>query len=71
MTTGGERFTTLVTRFLQQLAVRKPSPHTVAAYRRDLEGIGRRLCLICGHGDDLDALTLGDLQRPALRAAFA
>ena len=71
MTPGGDRFTTLVTRFLQQLSVRKPSPHTVAAYRRDLEGIGRRLCALCGHGDDLDALTLDDLRRPALRAAFA
>ncbi|MFN0027316.1 MAG: tyrosine-type recombinase/integrase [Acidimicrobiales bacterium] len=66
-----DRFTEWVNRFLQHLAVRKPSPHTVAAYRRDLEGVGRRLCGLCGHGEDLSALTIGELSRPALRGAFA
>ncbi len=64
-------FTEWVSRFLQQLAVRKPSPHTVAAYRRDLDGVGRRLAGLCGYGDDLEALLLEDLSKRALRAAFA
>ncbi len=68
---SGNRFTDWVARFLQQLAVRKPSPHTVAAYRRDLEGVGRRICVALGHGEDLDRLELGDLDKVTLRAAFA
>ncbi len=71
VTHSGEKFTEWVARYLQQLAVRKPSPHTVAAYRRDLEGVGRRVADLCGHGNDVEALTLGDLQKQVLRAAFA
>ncbi len=71
VTHSGEMFTEWVDRFLQQLAVRKPSPHTVAAYRRDLEGLGRRVAKLNGHGDDLQALSLEDLHKHALRAAFA
>jgi site-specific recombinase XerD len=67
----GNQFTEWVARFLQQLAVRKPSPHTVAAYRRDLEGIGRRIASAAGHGHTVEQLVLEDLDRPALRAAFA
>lgn len=67
----GNRFTEWVSRFLQQLAVRKPSPHTIAAYRRDLEGIGRRIAAESGYGSDLDALCVEDLDKHALRAAFA
>lgn len=43
----------------------------MAAYRRDLEGIGRRLSTLRGSGDDLSSLTLDDLDHQALRAAFA
>lgn len=68
---SGNRFTEWVSRFLQQLAVRKPSPHTVAAYRRDLEGVGRRVAAQCGYGEDLELLQLDDLSKRALRAAFA
>ncbi|MCC6436644.1 MAG: tyrosine-type recombinase/integrase [Acidimicrobiales bacterium] len=71
MSSSGNRFTEWVSRFLHHLAVRKPSPHTIAAYRRDLEGIGRRIALAAGHGEELDELTLDDLDKPALRAAFA
>ena len=71
MSDSGGGFTELVSGFLQQLAVRKPSPHTIAAYRRDLEGIGRRIASGSGHGDDLDQVHVEDLHRHALRSAFA
>lgn len=66
---GGDSFSTWVAHFLQQLSVRKPSPHTVAAYRRDLQGIGRRIATAAGI--ELDGLHLEHLDRSALRAAFA
>lgn len=59
----------LFERHLHDLAVRKPSPHTVAAYRRDLHGVGRRLA--AARGAQLDGLTLADLDRTSLRRAFA
>jgi integrase/recombinase XerD len=59
----------LIDRHLQDLVVRKPSPNTVAAYPRDLEGIGRRIAAASGRR--LDQLTVGDLDRTALRRAFA
>lgn len=59
----------LIERHLQDLAVRKPSPHTTAAYRRDLHGVGRRLA--AAQGGQLDALTVSALDRTALRRAFA
>ncbi|ADB32600.1 integrase family protein [Kribbella flavida DSM 17836] len=43
---------------------RKDSPHTTAAYRRDLAGITALLT------DDPDSLQVEDLTAPALRAAF-
>jgi site-specific recombinase XerD len=52
------------------LGAAKPSPATLAAYRRDVEGIGGRLAAL----EDLTGLGgvgLRDLSRPALRAAFA
>jgi hypothetical protein len=39
----GDPFRTLVEAFLWALGTTKPSPHTVAAYRRDLLGIGTRI----------------------------
>jgi integrase/recombinase XerC len=61
----GER----VEEYLQHLGIRKPSAHTLAAYRRDLEGIGRRIAARCDC--ELDALPLDAVTKPALRAAFA
>jgi integrase/recombinase XerC len=52
------------------LGAAKPSPATLAAYQRDVEGIGARLAVLEDLGD-LEAVRLGDLERPALRAAFA
>jgi site-specific recombinase XerD len=48
----------------------KPSPATLAAYRRDVEGIATRLAALEDLGD-LDGLTVADLDRTALRAAFS
>jgi integrase/recombinase XerC len=56
------RVETLIEDFLGARAVRKPSEHTLLAYRRDLTAV---LKLI---GDDV---TLGDLSPKALRSAFA
>jgi integrase/recombinase XerC len=71
---SGRLFTELLTRYLQQLDIRKPSPNTTAAYRRDLVGIARRLVGPVA-GDDpaaaLRALTVDDLTKSALREAFA
>ena len=53
----------LVEEYLGARAVRKPSVHTLAAYRRDL---GLIVGLIPG-----ESVTLGDLSPRALRAAFA
>ncbi|MGH9068660.1 MAG: tyrosine-type recombinase/integrase [Acidimicrobiales bacterium] len=61
-------FPELVEAHLRALGTRKPSPHTLAAYRRDLHGVGHRLA---GAGGDLDELRLGDLTKGALREAFS
>jgi integrase/recombinase XerC len=53
----------LIAEFLAARAVRKPSVHTLQAYRRDLESVVRLV-----PGDDV---TLGDLSPRALRGAFA
>lgn len=53
--------------WLTNLGAAKPSPATLAAYRRDLAGVGRRLAEL----EELDVVTLADLRRPALRSAFA
>jgi site-specific recombinase XerD len=56
-----------VTAWLTDLGAAKPSPNTLAAYRRDLAGVTARLRELEG----LDEAHLDDLVRPALRAAFA
>src|SRR5690349_23178376 len=53
---------TLIEDFLGARAVRKPSEHTLMAYRRDLTTVLRLI------GEDV---TLGDLSPKSLRAAFA
>ncbi|MFN0089098.1 MAG: tyrosine-type recombinase/integrase [Acidimicrobiales bacterium] len=65
----GPMFAELITRFLHDFGTRKPSPNTVAAYRRDLQGVGRRLAAIVEVAPE--ALRLGHLTKPALRQAFA
>jgi integrase/recombinase XerD len=62
-------FPTLIDRHLHDFSVRKPSAHTVAAYRRDLEGVGRRLAAAADV--PLEGLGLEHLTRSALREAFA
>src|SRR5690348_18088914 len=48
----------------------KPSPATLLAYRRDVQGVAGRLAVLEGIGE-LGDLSLPDLERSALRAAFA
>jgi integrase/recombinase XerD len=59
-----------VSGWLVNLGAAKPSPATLAAYRRDVEGIASRLAALEDLGDAAD-LTLPDLERTALRAAFS
>ncbi len=59
----------LIERHLDDLAVRKPSPHTVAAYRRDLHGVGGRVATAAGR--PFVTLVVADLHRTTLRRAFA
>jgi integrase/recombinase XerC len=56
-----------VAAWLTDLGAAKPSPNTLAGYRRDLTGITNRLTDLEG----LEEAHLDDLVRPALRAAFA
>lgn len=53
--------------WLVTLGAAKPSAATVAAYRRDVDGVTKRLAEL----DELDEVTLANLDRQALRAAFA
>jgi site-specific recombinase XerD len=62
--------TDVVAAWLVNLGAAKPSPATLAAYRRDVEGVGGRLAVLEDRGD-LTTLGLEDLDRSALRAAFA
>ena len=56
--------------WIVNLGAAKPSPATLLAYRRDVEGIGDRLAVLEDLGEFAD-VALADLERPALRAAFA
>jgi integrase/recombinase XerC len=60
----------VITAWLVHLGAAKPSPATLAAYRRDVEGIAARLAALEDLGS-LGDLRLDDLQRSALRAAFS
>lgn len=61
----------LIEDFLTARATRKPSPHTLAAYRRDLYAVAT----LIADGDatplPLDELSITDLSPRVLRAAFA
>ncbi len=61
------RFSELVDAWLYHLGTTKPAANTVAAYRRDLEGIARRIAADA----DVAVLHVEDLSKDALRAAFA
>ncbi|WBB80808.1 tyrosine-type recombinase/integrase [Micromonospora sp. WMMD882] len=64
-------FLVLVEEFLVARATRKPSPHTLDAYRRDLVGVARLAAERAATPLPLDALTITDLSPRLLRAAFA
>ncbi|MHB1930082.1 MAG: tyrosine-type recombinase/integrase, partial [Acidimicrobiales bacterium] len=53
--------------WLTDLGAKKPSPNTLAGYRRDIEGVAGRLQELEG----LAVVTVADLDRSTLRAAFA
>jgi integrase/recombinase XerC len=67
--------------WLVHLGAAKPSPATITGYERDVSGIGARLAVLEGHveptpegrppDDAMAHVTLGDLHRQALVAAFA
>lgn len=56
------------TDFLTDRAVRKPSPHTIKAYRQDFETIS---ILIAGTAAAVAALHVDEVNKDSLRAAFA
>ena len=54
--------------FLADRGTRKPSAHTLKAYRQDFDAI---TAIIVGSDKDLSAMSLGDITTEALRGAFA
>lgn len=63
----GRRVMDAVEDFLAARAAAKPSPHTLAAYRRDLEGV-----LACAaRGREAEQVEVAELSGGALRRAFA
>ena len=54
---GSVRFVAAVEDFLAAMSAAKPSRHTIAAYRRDLLGVARRIA--AQQGVELDGLTVG------------
>ena len=65
---SGLRYPGWFTEFLADRAVRKPSPHTVKAYRQDFEAIA---ILLAGTADAVVDLRADDLTKDTLRPAFA
>lgn len=61
------RFSELVDAWLYHLGTTKPAVNTLAAYRRDLEGIARRIAAEA----EVSVLHLEHLTKNAIRAAFA
>ncbi|MER7457747.1 tyrosine-type recombinase/integrase [Micromonospora sp. NPDC126480] len=66
-----ESVRTLIEEFLIDRATRKPSPHTLEAYRRDLRGVAALAAEELTPPLPLDDLPLGALSPRVLRAAFA
>ncbi len=67
--TSAPRLVDAVEDFLVDLSAAKPSPHTLAAYRRDLLGVAARMA--AAHGVGLDELPLAALDKASLRRGFA
>lgn len=61
------RFDEAVDAFVDALTIAKRSPHTVAAYRRDLTLVGRDLADVVG----TESLAVDDIDVPTLRRALA
>ncbi|MET8121639.1 tyrosine-type recombinase/integrase [Micromonospora sp. NPDC005189] len=61
----------LIEEFLIARATRKPSPHTLAAYRRDLQAVAVLVAEDAATPLPLDALSITDLSPRVMRAAFA
>ncbi|SCL36437.1 Site-specific recombinase XerD [Micromonospora nigra] len=61
----------LLEEFLIARTTRKPSPHTLAAYRRDLTAVATLAAELAAPPLPLDALRIGDLSPRLMRAAFA
>jgi len=62
-------FTDAVAGFFVSRAPRKDSPHTVAAYRRDLEGVAREVAIAVGV--EVSGLRCDDLTVGPMRVGFA
>jgi hypothetical protein len=56
------------TAFLADRAVRKPSPHTIKAYRQDFAAIA---ALLAGNANRIGNLTPADITADRMRSAFA
>ena len=56
------------TAFLADRAVRKPSPHTIKAYRQDFAAIA---ALLAGNANRIGNLTPADITTDRMRSAFA
>lgn len=54
--------------FLADRGTRKPSAHTLKAYRQDFDAIA---ALIAGGGEELSGLALGAITVDTMRTAFA
>jgi integrase/recombinase XerC len=63
-------FRDVVESWLTNLGAAKPSPATLAGYRRDVEGVARRLAALEGLGG-VEQVLLAKLDRQALVGAFA
>ncbi|MFG1919229.1 tyrosine-type recombinase/integrase [Micromonospora sp. NPDC048898] len=66
-----ESLGTLIEEFLTARATRKPSPHTLDAYRRDLHTVATLIAEDAAPPLPLDALSITDLSPRVMRAAFA
>ncbi|MEU5551033.1 tyrosine-type recombinase/integrase [Micromonospora sp. NPDC047793] len=67
----GEAVQVLIEEFLTSRATRKPSPHTQAAYRRDLVAVAALAAELATPPLPLDALSIEALSPRLMRAAFA
>ncbi|MFG1894029.1 tyrosine-type recombinase/integrase [Micromonospora zamorensis] len=66
-----ESLMVLIEEFLTARATRKPSPHTLAAYRRDLHAVAALVAEDAATPLPLGALLITDLSPRVMRAAFA